>query len=80
MMVVEHRLVKGQDKFRIVKRLRLRSIRAMNDSPSGDDGTDTHYYLPATPSLSGEPGLAERFLTRLFRRRGALRAVVRPEE
>jgi hypothetical protein len=79
-MVVKHGLVKGQDNFRIVKPLRIQSICAMNDSPSGDDGTDTHYYLPATPSLSGKPGLAERFLTRLFRRRGALRAVVRPQE
>lgn len=34
-------------------------------------------YMPGMPTLSAEPGRVERFLTRLFRRRGALRPVVR---
>ena len=34
-------------------------------------------YLPGMPQLSTEPTRVERFLTRLFRRRGGLRRVVR---
>lgn len=34
-------------------------------------------YMPGMPKVSSEPGRVERFLTRLFRRRGPLRAVYR---
>lgn len=34
-------------------------------------------YMPGMPTLSAEPGRIERFLTTLFRRRGALRPVAR---
>ena len=36
-------------------------------------------YLPGMAQLSAEPTRVERFLTRLFRRRGGLRRVVRPK-
>jgi hypothetical protein len=35
------------------------------------------YYLPGMPTPSTSPGRVERFLKRLFRRRGGLRPVLR---
>jgi hypothetical protein len=55
----------------------------MSDSRPAPDRADaaepTHpvNYLPGMPSLSTTPGPVERFLTRLFRRRGGLRVVRR---
>jgi len=37
-------------------------------------------YLPGTPTVSSEPGRIERFLKKLFRRRGELRPVVRERD
>ncbi|WP_170938283.1 MULTISPECIES: hypothetical protein [unclassified Halorubrum] len=37
-------------------------------------------YMPGMPKLSSEPGRIERFVTRLFRRRGPLRAVFRDRD
>lgn len=34
-------------------------------------------YLPGTPRISTEPGRVERFLKRLFRRRGTYRISLR---
>jgi hypothetical protein len=50
-----------------------------NERPSNgsDDHSDFVNYLPGMPRLSGSPGRVERFLTRLLRRRGGLRVVVR---
>ncbi|WP_166377348.1 hypothetical protein [Halorubrum sp. BOL3-1] len=43
-----------------------------------DDAEDKFVnYMPGMPKLSNEPGRIERFLTRLFRRRGPLRATLR---
>ncbi|MFB6194601.1 MAG: hypothetical protein ABEI80_00380 [Haloplanus sp.] len=44
----------------------------MNDASADRSGeqSDSDYYLPGTPSPSTRPGPIERFLTRLFRRRG----------
>jgi len=43
-----------------------------------DDAEDEFVnYMPGMPKLSNEPGRIERFLTRLFRRRGQLRAAFR---
>jgi hypothetical protein len=41
----------------------------MSDTPPSDEQFDGDYYLPGV-SPSAEPGPVERFLTRLFRRRG----------
>ncbi|MFC6941634.1 hypothetical protein ACFQE8_16935 [Salinirubellus sp. GCM10025818] len=55
----------------------------MSDSRPAPDRADTDEpthpvnYLPGMPSLSTTPGPVERFLTRLFRRRGGLRVVRR---
>jgi len=38
---------------------------------------DLAYYLPGTPTVSSKPGRVERFVRKLFRRRGTLRPVVR---
>jgi hypothetical protein len=42
-----------------------------------DDQPVFEGYLPGTPLFSGEPGRIERFLTRLFRRRGTYRVRLR---
>jgi hypothetical protein len=42
-----------------------------------DETTEIEHYLPATPSLSGEPGPIEKFVTTLFRRRGERPIIVR---
>lgn len=42
-----------------------------------DQTPDIEHYLPATPSLSGEPGPIETFVTTLFRRRGERPIIVR---
>jgi len=42
-----------------------------------DDQPDFDNYLPGMPNPSSEPGRFERFVTRLLRRRGGLRRVVR---
>jgi hypothetical protein len=42
-----------------------------------DDRTDFVNYMPGMPRLSTSPGRVERFLTRLFRRRGGRRVVLR---
>jgi len=42
-----------------------------------DDQHEFENYLPGMPTPSTEPGRFERFVTRLFRRRGGLRRVVR---
>ncbi|WP_280535858.1 hypothetical protein [Halopenitus sp. POP-27] len=47
------------------------------DASRTDESVPFEQYLPATPRLSTEPGRVERFLTRLFRRRGGLRVVYR---
>lgn len=44
-----------------------------------DDQTVFENYLPGMPAVSGEPGRVERFLTRLFRRRGTFDVRVRRE-
>lgn len=49
----------------------------MSDSPSQEDETEYEYYMPGMPSPSSEPGLVEKFMTRLFRRRGGLKVVYR---
>lgn len=41
------------------------------------DQTDIKYYLPGTSQMSNEPGVVERFLKTLFRRRGGYRIIVR---
>jgi len=41
----------------------------MSNTPTPDERTDADYYLPGV-SGSETPGPVERFLTRLFRRRG----------
>lgn len=47
-----------------------------------DDDTEDKFvnYMPGMPRLSSEPGRVERFLTRLFRRRGPLRPVYRDRD
>lgn len=47
------------------------------DGNASDDQSDFVNYLPGMPRLSTSPGRVERFLTRLFRRRGGLRVVLR---
>jgi len=42
-----------------------------------DQTPEIEHYLPATPSLSGEPGPIETFVTTLFRRRGERPIIVR---
>lgn len=37
----------------------------------------SEYYLPGMAQLSDGPGIVERFVTNLFRRRGTYRMVVR---
>ena len=53
----------------------------MRDTPRSDRSTSDEppfvNYLPGMPSPSATPGRVERFLTRLFRRRGGLRVVYR---
>jgi len=46
--------------------------RTDDDTPEQPD-----YYLPGMPTPSTEPGRVERFVRRLFRRRGGLRPVLR---
>lgn len=41
---------------------------------------DLEYYLPATAGLSSRPGLVERTLARMFRRRGPVRKPAPVEE
>jgi hypothetical protein len=41
----------------------------MSRTPTSDDRSENDYYLPGV-SMSSNPGPIERFLTRLFRRRG----------
>jgi len=39
--------------------------------------SEFEYYLPGMPSLSAAPGHVERFVTKLFRRRGPVYVRVR---
>ncbi|SEH57131.1 hypothetical protein SAMN05192561_10841 [Halopenitus malekzadehii] len=48
-----------------------------DDASRTDGSVDFENYLPGSPQPSTEPGRLERFLTRLFRRRGGLRVVYR---
>lgn len=41
----------------------------MSKTPTSDESTANDYYLPGV-AVSTSPGPIERFLTRLFRRRG----------
>jgi hypothetical protein len=41
----------------------------MSKTPPSAEQSDDQYYLPGV-SISASPGPVERFLTRLFRRRG----------
>jgi len=41
----------------------------MSKTPRPNEQSDEQYYLPSV-SISSAPGPVERFLTRLFRRRG----------
>jgi hypothetical protein len=41
----------------------------MSKTPRSKERSDDQYYLPGA-SISAAPGPVERFLTRLFRRRG----------
>lgn len=43
------------------------------------DAPDVDFYLPATPTLSGQPGPVERFIRTLLRRRDGYDAVGRRE-
>jgi len=56
-------------------------MRDTQADDAGRNGSDEQHdfvnYLPGMPRLSGSPGRVERFLTRLFRRRGGLRVVRR---
>lgn len=47
-----------------------------NDERS-ERSAEFDYYLPGMPNPSASPGRVERFLKRLFRRRGGLRPVLR---
>lgn len=49
-------------------------------SATSDEQTPFENYLPAGPSPSNDSGRFERFLTKLFRRRGGYRHVVRRTE
>lgn len=44
---------------------------------TADEPSPVVNYLPGMPRLSSTPGPVERVVTRLFRRRGALRIVRR---
>ena len=46
---------------------------------TADDQSGSVNYLPGMPRLSTSPGRLERFLARLFRRRGGLRVVRRED-
>lgn len=48
--------------------------REIDDRTAADDQPTFETYLPATAPVSTEPGRVERFLTRLFRRRGRIKA------
>lgn len=48
---------------------------AGSDRQTSTEPTDFVNYLPGMPPLSTAPGRVERFLTRLFRRRGGVRGV-----
>lgn len=57
---------------------------ADNESDGGDrarasDQREVENYLPGGPLPSPVPGRVERLLTRLLRRRGRLRRVLRPK-
>jgi hypothetical protein len=47
-------------------------MKGSNDESREDEFVN---YMPGMPTLSSEPGRVERFLARLFRRRGPLRPV-----
>jgi hypothetical protein len=42
----------------------------MSNSSRSDEQSEFENYLPGMPNPSASPGPVERFLTRLFRRRG----------
>lgn len=54
----------------------MEDSRPASDRSTADEPQFVN-YLPGMPQLSREPGRIERFLTRLFRRRGGLRVVYR---
>jgi len=54
-----------------------RNAESGESRESGTEESGFDYYLPGTPTVSSGSGRIERFLTRLFRRRGDLRPVVR---
>ncbi|MFT4923227.1 MAG: hypothetical protein ACI8XM_002453 [Haloarculaceae archaeon] len=47
------------------------------EQTASSEQTDTKFYLPGTTTMSNEPGVVERFLKTLFRRRGGYRIIVR---
>lgn len=57
-----------------------RNAESGESRQSGTDESGFDYYLPGTPTVSSDPGRIERFVTRLFRRRGGLRPIVRRRE
>lgn len=69
-----------KDIFKILKTPRvLYSSMTEPSSKRRENRTEDDFvnYMPGMPKLSSEPGRVERFVTRLFRRRGPLRAVFR---
>lgn len=47
------------------------------EQTASPEQTDSKFYLPGMPEMSNEPGVVERFLKTLFRRRGGYRVIVR---
>lgn len=58
----------------------MKRNRETDDRSTAENQPPFETYLPATATVSTEPGRVERFLTRLFRRRGRTQAdVIRSE-
>lgn len=58
----------------------MRDTGKTTDRNDSNVPSDFVNYLPGMPRASNGPGRVERFLTRLFRRRGILGAAPRREE